>query len=152
MELTSTAFSQGEIIPDTYTCKGKNISPEMAWKGTPGETKSFTLIVEDPDAPGGTYTHWIAYNINAKRNALPSNLPGNSRVDGMMQGINDFGKVGYGGPCPPQAHGPHRYYFKIFALDTILDLPPGADKIDLGKAMNGHILAETELMGLYEIK
>src|SRR5438046_2963383 len=116
MQLSSDAFRQGSTIPEQYTCKGKNISPALEWAGIPEGTKSFALIAEDPDAPIGTYTHWVAYNIPADRQNLPAGLPPASRAEGIMQGKNDFGVVGYGGPCPPMGDKDHRYIFRLFAL------------------------------------
>ena len=147
--LTSPAFRNGEVIPKRYTCEGLDISPPLNWSGYPSETKSFVLIVEDPDAPGGVFTHWIAYNIPADVNELKEGLEKVEKLpSGIMQGVNDFGRIGYGGPCPPPGK-PHRYVFKLYALDVVLDLKPGASKDEVLKAMSGHILAEATLTGLY---
>jgi hypothetical protein len=155
MQLTSSSFQQGEMIPGQYTCKGKNISPSLSWSGIPEGAKSLALILEDPDAPKGTLTHWIVYNIDPGMAGLPENLPKNSQengANGLMQGQNDFKKTGYSGPCPPKGSAPHHYYFKLFALDTALNLPPAAGKTDVRNALQAHILAEGDLMGLYGIK
>ena len=133
-----------------YTCDGKDISPELAWSGAPDGTKSFALICDDPDAPVGTWVHWVVYNIPSHATGLPKGVPTIKELpDGTRQGINDFHRIGYGGPCPPR--GPaHRYFFKLYALDTKLDLPPGATKEQVLEAMKGHVLGEAQLMGKYE--
>lgn len=147
MELHSTSFKAGAKIPPKFTCEGDNISPALTWTDVPGETRSFALIVEDPDAPKGTYTHWVAYNIPPDRTGLP---PGaGNKPDGLLNGRNDFGKADYGGPCPPPGHGDHRYFFHLFALDTVLDIPPGALKTDVEKAMKNHIIDHAQIMGRF---
>ncbi len=154
MQLTSPGFTSGSVIPDMYTCKGQNISPELEWSEAPEGTKSLALIVEDPDAPKGTYTHWIAYNILPGTRTLTgnfANIGGARAADGLMQGRNDFGKTGYGGPCPPVGDRPHRYYFRIYALDVKLKLEPGASRAELEEAMEGHIIGQGELMGKYQV-
>jgi len=144
----SDSFSDGGMIPAKYTCDGANISPQLSWDNAPKDTKSFVLICEDPDAPMGTFTHWILYDIPADVHELPENLPKDKILpNGAKQGITDFKKVGYGGPCPPS--GTHRYYFKLYSLDTLLNLEPGLKKEDILKAMNGHILAQGQIMGKY---
>ena len=144
----SDSFSDGGMIPAKYTCDGANISPQLSWDNAPKGTKSFVLICEDPDAPMGTFTHWVLYNIPADVHELPENLPKDKILpNGAKQGITDFKKVGYGGPCPP--NGTHRYYFKLYALDTLLNLEPALKKEDILKAMNGHILAQGQIMGKY---
>jgi Raf kinase inhibitor-like YbhB/YbcL family protein len=148
MNLQSTAFKEGEMIPSKFTCDGENISPELNWSGSPGGTKTFALIVEDPDAQGGIFVHWVLYNIPAGVTGLPEgtiseNLPGETK-----QGTNHFGENEYGGPCPPS--GTHRYFFKVYALDSEVEIKAGAGKRDLLKAMEGHILAEAQLMCKYE--
>jgi len=150
--LTSTAFSQGGEIPVKYTCKGEDLSPPLSWSGVPEGAKSLVLICDDPDAPRGTFVHWVVYNIPSSASGLPEGVPAEpSLEDGTLQGTNHFGKIGYGGPCPPP--GPaHRYFFKLYALDTTLELPPGATKEQVLKAMEGHVLAETELVGTFAIK
>jgi len=148
MTLTSTAFTEGASIPQKYTCDGKNVSPPLQWEGVPGETSSFALIADDPDAPAGTWVHWVIYRIPPENNGLEEEITATRKLEnGMVQGENDFGRIGYGGPCPPG--GTHRYYFRLYALDTELDLEPGATKQELLDAMEGHILEETQLMGRY---
>ena len=149
-KLTSDAFASGQSIPAKYSCVGKNISPALAWTEPPDGTISFALIVEDPDAPAGTWTHWVLYNISADRRSLEEDLPvtgKNVNPNAIFVGKNSWGDIGYGGPCPPS--GTHRYYFKFYALDTLISLLPGATKEQLLKEMNGHILAQTELMGTF---
>lgn len=141
MKLTSKEFTHNESIPKKFTCQGADVSPELAVEDVPEEAKSLALIVEDPDAPGKTFDHWIAYDIPVDGKIEEGTAPG-------TQGVNDFGKAGYGGPCPPS--GTHRYFFKLYALDDRLDLPEGLGKGDLQDAMEGHILAETNLVCLYE--
>jgi Raf kinase inhibitor-like YbhB/YbcL family protein len=149
IKLKSSAFKEGGMIPSEYTCDGKNISPSLSWEGVPAGAKSIALICDDPDAPMGTWVHWVIYNLPATIKELPSNIPPTKTLEnGARQGINDFRKIGYGGPCPPG--GTHRYYFKIYALDTQLDLEPGVTKAQLLKAMEGHILAQGQLMGKYK--
>ena len=149
LEVKSSAFKEGEMIPSMYTCDGENVSPPLTWSPGPGGTRSFALISDDPDAPMGNWVHWVIYNIPPEKAGLPEDVPDdNALVDGAKQGITDFGRPGYGGPCPPG--GTHRYYFKVYALDTILDLGTGEKKKDLLKAMEGHVLAEGQLMGKYK--
>ena len=148
--ISADGFKQGDTIPDEFTCAGRDISPSLSWEGIPAGTKSIALIMDDPDAPGGTFVHWVLYNIPAGTLSLPEGMPrGQMLADGSMQGITDFGQYGYGGPCPPPGK-PHRYYFKACALDTELNLPPGASKKQVENAMKGHILAKGELMGKYK--
>ena len=147
-ELTSTAFAPGEPIPRKYTCDGEDISPPLQWSDPPQGTQSFALIADDPDAPIGTWVHWVLYNLPAETRALPEAVPSDAELsDGSRHGQNGWRKLGYGGPCPPS--GTHRYFFKLYALDTVLDLAAGASKEQVLKAMEGHILAQTELMGVY---
>ena len=147
-ELTSTAFAAGERIPGKYTCDGEDISPPLQWSNAPGDTQSFALIADDPDAPIGTWVHWVLYNLPGETRALPQAVPPDADLpDGSRHGKSSWGRLSYGGPCPPG--GTHRYFFKLYALDTVLDLPAGASKEQLLQAMEGHILAQTELMGLY---
>jgi Raf kinase inhibitor-like YbhB/YbcL family protein len=153
LPITSTAFAEGQPIPPKYTCQGSDISPPLAWipqGGTPANTKSFTLIADDPDAPMGTWVHWVLYDLPPTTTALPEDVARTQYIAGnAKQGINDFHRLGYGGPCPPSGK-PHRYYFKLYALDRMLDLKPGATKQDVEAAMKGHILAEGRLMGTYQ--
>jgi len=148
-ELTSPAFKAGDTIPTKHTCDGEDLSPALAWTDPPGGTKSFALICDDPDAPRGTWVHWVLYAVPASARRLPEGVKTTPTLDeGSRQGTNDFRKIGYGGPCPPP--GPaHRYFFKLHALDATLDLPPGASKAALEKAMEGHTLGRAELMGRY---
>jgi len=148
IKLTSKAFQEGGMIPRQYTCDGKDISPPLQWDKAPERTRSFALICDDPDAPMGTWVHWVIYNIPADARQLAEGVPPTERLpNGARQGKNDFRKIGYGGPCPPR--GTHRYFFKVYALDVLLDLPSGATKAQLEKAMEGHILARGQLMGKY---
>lgn len=149
IQVTSSAFSEGGMIPRQYTCDAANVSPELHWSGWPDLTQSFALICEDPDAPRGTFTHWIAWNIPPSTAKLPERMAKNGTLPGgVTQGLNDFGKLGYGGPCPPPG-STHRYLFKIYALDSMLKLEEGATKAQLIEVMKGHHLAEGQLMGKY---
>jgi len=150
LKLTSQAFAHQAKIPKLYTCEGADISPPLAWTDPPAGTKSVALIVDDPDAPVGTWVHWVLYNVPAASRALPQDLPKvDTLSDGAIQGLNDFRRIGYGGPCPPL--GPaHRYVFKLYALDAMLTLPPKATKAQLEQTMEGHVLAQAELIGLYK--
>ena len=155
MTITSEAFAAGEAIPRKYTGEGENVSPPLRWSGAPAETKEFVLICDDPDAPGRTWVHWVIYKIPAGFDSLEQGVeasPRPSRPAGALQGTNDSGKVGYGGPMPPAGHGPHRYYFKLYALDAERNLQPGLDKSAVLEAIEGHVLARGELMGTYERK
>ena len=148
--LISTAFEQGDPIPAKYSCDGNDISPSLAWGDPPAGTKSLTLIMDDPDAPVGTWDHWILFNISPDLRELEENLPvtGKNQDPGsIFVGNNSWGRAEYGGPCPPS--GTHRYFFKLYALDTTISLLPGATKQELLNAMDGHILAETGLMGTF---
>ena len=150
IKIESSAFKNEEMIPSRFTCDGENISPPLSWSEPPAGTKSFALISDDPDAPGGTFVHWVVYNIPQNIKEFPENVKIKSISGNAVEGTNHFSEEGYGGPCPPS--GIHRYYFKIYALDTILALKPGAGKNALLKAMEGHILAQGELMGKYSRK
>ena len=149
-ELTSSAFKQNESIPREYTCDGSDISIPLKWKDSPAGTKSFALIADDPDAPRGTWVHWVIYNLPADTQELSAGIAhGDSLQNGARQGKNDFGKIGYGGPCPPS--GPsHRYFFKLYALDQATNLKPKATEQQLLDAMKGHVLQETQLIGTYK--
>ena len=149
--LTSSAFSQGDPIPTKYTCDGDDVSPPLSWGDPPEGTASFALINDDPDAPAGTWVHWVLYNLPADARSLPEAVPSDAELpDGSRQGQNSWQRLGYGGPCPPS--GTHRYFFELNALDTALDLASGANKEEVLKAMEGHILGQTELMGVYSRK
>jgi Raf kinase inhibitor-like YbhB/YbcL family protein len=149
LQLKSPDFAAGEKIPKQFTCEGADISPALAWNDPPSGTKSFALIVDDPDAPVGDWVHWVLYNLPPNLRSLPQNLPKTEQsADGSRQGLNDFKKIGYGGPCPP-AGKPHRYFFRLYALDTKLNLNSTASKKELESAMQGHILAQGEYMGRY---
>jgi Raf kinase inhibitor-like YbhB/YbcL family protein len=146
--LTSPAFQQGSPIPVAYSCRGRDVSPALIWGEPPAGTKSLALIMDDPDAPMGTWVHWVIYNIPASARGLPEAVPAGPQLkDGSLQGKNSGGQNGYNGPCPPS--GTHRYFFKLYALDTALTLSSGASKDQLLKAMQGHILAQAELMGTF---
>ena len=148
LTLLSPAFADGGEIPGKFTCDDSDISPALGWSGIPDETKSLALIVDDPDAPGQTWVHWVMYDIPASDSALAEGIPPEPELpNGARQGVNDFGKYGYGGPCPPS--GVHRYFFKLYALDTVPTLPDRATKQQLLDAMEDHILAQTQLMGTY---
>ncbi|MBU6474452.1 MAG: YbhB/YbcL family Raf kinase inhibitor-like protein [Alphaproteobacteria bacterium] len=151
MQLKSAAFSHSGKIPSKHTCEGGNVSPALHWEGAPQGTRRFALIMEDPDAPAGIWCHWIVYDIPADARGLPEQVPPEKYLpDGAVQGRNSFRKTGYGGPCPPPRHGPHRYFFRLYALDSSLDLPPNAVRDKLLSAMEGHILGRAELMGICE--
>jgi len=143
LQVTSPVFFEGGMIPSKFTCDAENVSPPLAWSGASTGTQSIVLIADDPDAPVGTWVHWVLYDLPPDTNSLPEGAMGIG-----VDGINDFRKSGYGGPCPPRGN-PHRYYFKIYALDNRLGLKPGASKRDVERAMQGHILAQGVLMGKY---
>ena len=146
IELTSPAFAEGASIPRRYTCDGQDVSPPLEWRGVPEDTQSLALIVDDPDAPGRTWVHWVLYGLPPDLAELAEAVPASEVIpQGARQGENDFKRLGYGGPCPPRG-GPHRYFFKLYALDNQPDLRPRAEKSDLLKAMQGHILAQGQLM------
>jgi hypothetical protein len=149
MQLTSPAFEPGATIPQRHTGDGKDVSPSLRWSGAPAGTKSFALICDDPDAPRGTWVHWVLFNLPADQAELAEGVPATPELPGgAKQGKNDFGNHGYGGPAPPRGK-PHRYIFKLYALDTVLELPAGATKQQLEQAMKGHVLAQGQLMGTY---
>ena len=146
MRITSSAFAANETIPTQYTCSGKDLAPPLAFEQIPANARSLALIVDDPDAPAGTWVHWVVYNLPATTKAIAegaADLPATT-----LQGVNDFKKRGYGGPCPPPGK-PHRYFFKLYALDSDVDLPRGASKRDLEAAMQGHIVGQAEYVGTY---
>ncbi len=148
MELESDAFSPGGPISRHYTCDGDNISPSLRWHGLPKHTHSLVLIVDDPDAPGKTFVHWVLYDLPPDTHKLPERVATQPKLyNGAIQGTNDFGRLGYRGPCPPS--GTHRYFFKLYALGQTLGLAPGATKAQVIQAMEGHVLDSAELVGLY---
>lgn len=148
-EFSSWAFKDGESIPRRYTCEGEDVSPPLHWGVPPAATKSFVIIADDPDAPAGTWVHWVIYNLPLDLRGLTEGVVAKDRLpNGALQGLNDFKRVGYGGPCPPPGK-PHRYYFKLYALDEVLDLKPRANKAHVLEACKGHILAEAQLMGRF---
>ncbi|MDD2762585.1 MAG: YbhB/YbcL family Raf kinase inhibitor-like protein [Opitutaceae bacterium] len=150
MKLTSPVFVEGQPIPRQYTADGADMAPPLQWSEAPADTRSFALICDDPDAPVGTWVHWVIYGLPAVTRELPEMVaPTASLPNGAKQGVNDFRRVGYGGPCPPPGR-PHRYCFKLYALDAELTLPPRATKPELLRAMAGHVLAEAQLMGTYQ--
>jgi Raf kinase inhibitor-like YbhB/YbcL family protein len=152
MTIMSSAFRPGQAIPTEYTCEGADISPPLQWNGVPVDTKSLALICDDPDAPVGTWVHWVLYDLPVTATDLAEKVPTSETLSsGGKQGVNDFKRVGYGGPCPPPGK-PHRYYFKLYALDAESGLPPRVTKQQLLRAIDGHILAETQLMGTYQRK
>lgn len=148
IQITSAAFTEGNPIPKKYTCDGEDASPPLTWSGVPAGAKSLALIADDPDAPVGTWVHWVIFNLPPTLTGLQEGTTKTPTVEGGVQGNNDFRKTGYGGPCPPRGK-PHRYFFKLYALDTSLSLEPGATKAEVEKAMRGHILAQGQLMGTY---
>jgi hypothetical protein len=147
-QLLTNAFANGGWIPSLHSCQGADLSPALEWSGAPAETRSLALIVDDPDAPVGTWNHWLLYDIPA----TVHNLAQGYRPGGIgISGKNDFGKLGYGGPCPPKGHGPHRYFFRLYALDmATLGLPTGVKRSELERALKGHVLAEAQYMGRFE--
>ncbi len=148
MELSTPSFVNGRI-PKDFTCDGADRSPELTWTQPPAGTRTLALLVTDPDAPAGTWVHWVLYNVPSGMRGLAAAVPRQDRLaDGSHQGRNDFGRIGYGGPCPP-GRSVHRYVFELFALDTALQLPPGTTRNQLERAMEGHILAHAELLGRY---
>ncbi len=150
LNVTSDAFQDNQPIPVRYTREGENVSPALSWQGEPPETQSFAVIVEDPDAPRGVFTHWICFNIPAQVHQLPQGLPKTGTLpQGAVQGTNDFGDIGYDGAQPPPGK-PHHYHFEVFALDTSLPLREGASKREVLNAMKGHVLEKAELVGIYQ--
>jgi Raf kinase inhibitor-like YbhB/YbcL family protein len=152
IRLTSSAFKDGGVIPKLYTCDGVDRSPPLEWSDVPGSAHSLVLICDDPDAPRGTWSHWVVYNMAPQVKTLKSGLPPDVQLKlegdlSALQGKNDFGKIGYGGPCPPR--GTHRYFFRLYAIDTLLDLGPTPTRSTVLRAIEGHIVAEGRLMGTY---
>jgi len=150
LTMTIPSFANGGEIPKKFSCDGSDVSPELSWSGAPPGTKGFALIADDPDAPAGTWTHWVLFDLPAAVTGLPEGVTKAEKLpNGGSQGRNDFRKLGYGGPCPPPGK-PHRYFFKLYALDRMLDLKPGVSKQQLEGAMQGHILDKAEWMGKYK--
>lgn len=148
--LTSPAFTEGATIPTPFTGDGADRSPPLSWTDPPADTASFALVCEDPDAPRGTWIHWVLFNLPINLRSLPEGAsPEKQRIDGSRNGITDFGSLGYGGPAPPKGK-PHRYFFRLYALDQMLDLVAGSNRADLDAAVKGHVLAEATLMGTYQ--
>jgi Raf kinase inhibitor-like YbhB/YbcL family protein len=149
IKVTSVAFQQGQPIPRQYTCAGVNISPPLEWSGLPKTAKTIAIVVNDPDAPGGSWIHWVLYNVPADNIGFVENVPVSETLKaGGFQGKNDFGKIGYGGPCPPS--GTHRYFFKLYAVDAELPLKAGATWPELEKALDDHVVGQGQLMGTYQ--
>lgn len=149
LQVKSPDFTSGGMIPKQFTCDGEDLSPALEWSEPPSGTQSFALIADDPDAPVGTWVHWVAFNLPASLRSLPRAVPKKEQLaDGTRHGQNDFGRTGYGGPCPPPGKA-HRYFFKIYALDTKLNLPSSATKKEVERAMQNHVLAQGEYMGRY---
>lgn len=149
MNLTSSAFASGSPIPEQFTCKGADMSPAIEWNGAPAKTASFAIIMDDPDAPSGTWVHWVLWDVPASKHALSENVAKSGELDdGARQGRNSFGKIGYNGPCPPPGQT-HRYFFRLYALDSTLTLTAGASRADLDAAMKGHVLGTAEYMGRF---
>lgn len=149
MHLTSSAFNSGEKLPQKFSCDGANVSPPLAWSEAPKETHSFALFCDDPDAPGGMFHHWAIYDIPVSTHDLPEGFSAAAFNGLVRQGVNDFGQLGYGGACPPKGHGTHHYHFKLMALNVGHLAVRGKTCKDIADAARGHILAETEMMGLY---
>lgn len=151
--LSSPSFRNNQPMPAKHSCEGEDASPELKWEGAPAGTKSFALIADDPDAPGGSWVHWVMYGVPANATQLPEKVAKTDTVaalTGVKQGMNDFGKPGYGGPCPPRGHGIHHYHFRLYALDAELNVAPRVTRKQLEAAMKGHILAQAELVGTYQ--
>ncbi len=150
LSISSDAFQDGGQIPSKYTCDGQDISPQLAWGGPPQGTKAFALIVDDPGAPSGVFTHWVLFNLPADTRQLAEGIPSQSQLqNGALQGKNDFGKIGYSGPCPPRGTT-HQYRFTLYALDKLLDLKAGATKKQILEAVKGYVLAQGQLRGVYQ--
>jgi Raf kinase inhibitor-like YbhB/YbcL family protein len=146
----STAFTSGGEIPRKYTCSGSDVSPPLSWSDAPPRTVALALIADDPDAPAGTWTHWILWNLPVQPGGLAEGVPAKEMLDNSArQGRNDFDRIGYGGPCPPPGR-PHRYFFRLFALDSSLELKAGAARTELQSAMKGHVLGQAEWMGMFK--
>jgi len=149
MKMSSASFSAGEMIPKKFACDGPDVSPKLNWTEPPAKTQSFALIMDDPDAPAGTWVHWVLFDLPADTRELAEGVAKQEQLaNGARQGRNDFGKIGYGGPCPPPGN-PHRYFFKLYALNAKLNLKAGATKADVEDGIKGHILAHAEMIGKY---
>lgn len=151
LALKSTAFGEGKRIPTKHTCDGPDVSPPLEWEGAPEGVKAWALICDDPDAPVGTWVHWVLFDLPADVQRLPEGIPAEptlAKLGGAKQGRNDFGRIGYGGPCPPRGK-PHRYFFKLYALDAKLGLDPGAKKAETERALDDHVLEEAQLIGTF---
>jgi len=153
LQFTRLPFEPGDTIPAEYTCEGDDVSPPLEWSGVPDGTETFALIVDDPDAPGQTFVHWVCFNLSGNATRLVRDVDVADAFAGAsatpQEGSNDFNDIGYGGPCPPPGDDPHRYVFRLYALDTVLDLGAGASKQQVTDAMDGHVLAEADLMGTF---
>jgi len=150
MQLTSSAFAEGQPIPAKHTCDAKDVSPALRWSGVPSGAKSLVLIADDPDAPAGTWVHWVLFDLPPTTSEVPEDLPKSQYIPGGgRQGLNDFRRLGYGGPCPPPGRV-HRYFFKLYALDRLLELKPGVTRLEVERAMENHVLAQGQLMGTYK--
>lgn len=150
MQVTSPAFAEGEFIPRRYTCDGDDLSPPLEWLDVPSGARSMAVVCDDPDAPAGTWVHWVIYGLSAAVTGLAEGVrPVEVTADGAKQGVNDFRRIGYGGPCPPP-DAAHRYFFRLYAMDCEVDLSPGATKAALLKAIEGHVVEEAALMGRYK--
>lgn len=144
--LRSPAFEHGRAVPRRFTCDGDNVSPPLEWTGAPAGTVRFALVLDDPDAPSGTFTHWLVCDLPAEQTRIDEGIP----LDGIaMEGVNDFGREGYGGPCPPRGHGPHHYRFHLYAVGQAMKLPNGFSRRDLDRALRGHVLGTALLEGTY---
>ncbi len=153
LQIKSPDFKNGEAIPAKFTCDGEDISPQLVISDIPKGTKSLVLIMDDPDAPMGTWVHWVVYNIPPQTRVLKRNFPKSETLkNGTIQGENSWGRIGYGGPCPPKGDKPHRYFFTLYAVDKKLNLPPGARKREILLAIKGHIIQKAQLMGKYRRK
>ncbi len=149
LALTSSGFAAGSTIPNTYTCKGSDVSPALQWSGAPPNTAAFAIIMDDPDAPSGTWVHWVIWSLPATAHSLPEGVPKRAQLpDGAHQGRNSFGKIGYNGPCPPPGQT-HRYFFRLYALDKGFSVEPYGGGTNLEAVMHGHIIAQTEYMGTF---
>lgn len=150
LQLTTSAFPSGGAIPKKFTCDGADVSPALSWNEPPAGTQAFAMIMDDPDAPAGTWVHWVLYDLPSNARSLSEGVPKDPELaSGAHQGRNDFRKIGYGGPCPPPGAA-HRYFFKLYALDSKMNLKSGATKAELERTMKGHIVAQAELIGRFQ--